>query len=116
MSYRYRTFTLGKAPKEGEVDIPSGSGEGAQTNSYDGEGGVALGGFATRAAWALRFADLNTLISGQVDAESRVMIARNIKTRVKRMAPFLYVDNDPYMVVSNGRLVWMMDMLSLIHI
>ena len=97
---------------EGEVDIPTGSSdsEGAQTNSYDGLGGVALGNLAQRTAWALRFGDLNTLISGQVDSESRVMIARNIKTRIKKMAPFLSIDNDPYMVVANGRLVWMMDL------
>ena len=100
------------ASKEGEIDIPTGPGDtgGAQTNSYDGSGGVALGGFIQRTAWALRFADLNTLISGQVDSESRVMIARNIKTRIKRLAPFLYVDNDPYMVVSEGRLKWIMDL------
>lgn len=98
--------------KEGEVDIPTGPGDSteAQRNSYDGTGGVALGGFLQRTAWALRFADLNTLISGQVSPESRVMIARNIRDRVKRLAPFLYVDNDPYMVVSNGRLVWVVDM------
>jgi uncharacterized protein len=97
--------------EEGEVDIPSGPGDTeTQRNSYDGTGGVALGGFLQRTAWALRFADLNTLISGQVNAESRVMIARNIRDRVKRLAPFLYADNDPYMVVSNGRLVWIVDM------
>ncbi len=99
------------ASKEGEIDIPTPGDEGdAQTNSYDGVGGVPLGNFLQQTAWALRFADLNTLISGQVDAESRVMIARNIKTRIKRLAPFLYVDNDPYMVVSNGRLKWIMDL------
>lgn len=100
------------ASLEGEVDIPTGPGDtgGAQLNSYDGSGGVALGGFLQRTAWALRFADLNTLISGQVDSESRVMIARNIKDRVKRLAPFLYVDNDPYLVVADGRLQWIIDM------
>jgi uncharacterized membrane protein (UPF0182 family) len=100
------------ASKEGEIDIPTGPGDtgGAETNSYDGEGGVALGNFVQRTAWALRFADLNTLISGQVDPDSRVMIARNIRTRIKRLAPFLHVDNDPYMVVSNGRLKWIMDL------
>ncbi|KAA3641941.1 MAG: UPF0182 family protein [Armatimonadetes bacterium] len=99
------------ASKEGEIDIPNpGDGGDAQTNSYDGAGGVPLGNFLQRTAWALRFADLNTLISGQVDPESRVMIARNIKTRIKRLAPFLYVDNDPYMVVTNGRLKWIMDL------
>ncbi len=99
------------ASLEGEIDIPTGSGDAAvQRNSYDGIGGVALGGFLQRTAWALRFADLNTLISGQVDAESRVMIARNIRDRVKRLAPFLYVDNDPYMVVAEGRLKWILDL------
>lgn len=98
--------------KEGEIDIPTGpsdTGE-AQTNSYDGVGGVPLGNFLQRTAWALRFADLNTLISTQVDADSRVMFVRNINDRIKRLAPFLYIDNDPYMVVSNGRLVWIMDL------
>lgn len=100
------------ASLEGEIDIPTGPGDsaGAERNSYDGSGGVALGGFLQRTAWALRFADLNTLISGQVDSESRVMIARNIKDRVKRLAPFLHVDNDPYMVVADGRLQWIIDM------
>ncbi len=97
--------------KEGEVDIPAGPNDSeTRRNSYDGTGGVALGSFLQRAAWALRFADLNTLISGQVSAESRVMIARNISDRVKLLAPFLYVDNDPYMVLSNGRLVWIVDL------
>ncbi|MCB1247171.1 MAG: UPF0182 family protein [Acidimicrobiia bacterium] len=97
---------------EGEVDIPTGPSDSAaaERNSCDGTGGVARGGCLQRAAWALRFADLNTLISGQVDAESRVMIARNIKDRVKRLAPFLNVDNDPYLVVADGRLQWIIDM------
>jgi len=96
--------------KEGEVDIPQDGSESTSTNSYDGSGGVPLGNLFQRAAWALRFGDLNTLISGQVQSDSRVMIARNIKDRIKRIAPFLYADNDPYMVVADGRLVWIMDL------
>ncbi len=97
--------------KEGEIDISTGPGvDAADTNSYDGQGGVPIGGFLQRTAWALRFADLNTLISGQIEPDSKVMIARNIRDRIKRLAPFLHVDNDPYMVVSQGRLVWMMDL------
>lgn len=97
---------------EGEVDIPSDgrSSEAISTVHYDGEGGVELGGFFKRFAWALRFGDLNTLISSQLDAESKVMIARNIQDRITRMAPFLYTDDDPYMVTVNGRLVWIMDL------
>ncbi|MEE8456817.1 MAG: UPF0182 family protein [Acidimicrobiia bacterium] len=97
---------------EGEVDIPSDgrSSEAISTVHYDGEGGVKLGGFFKRFAWALRFGDLNTLISSQLDDESKVMIARNIQDRITRMAPFLYTDDDPYMVTVNGRLVWIMDL------
>jgi len=97
---------------EGEVDIPQngGTSESTSTVSYDGNGGVELGGFFSRFAWALRFGDLNTLISSQVDGDSRVMIARNIETRVTRMAPFLHADDDPYMVTVGGRLVWIMDL------
>ncbi|GMQ94252.1 MAG: UPF0182 family protein [Acidimicrobiia bacterium] len=98
--------------REGEVDIPQngGSSESTSTVNYDGEGGVELGGFFQRFAWALRFGDLNTLISSQLEAKSKVMIARNIENRVLRMAPFLYADDDPYMVVVNGRLVWILDL------
>jgi hypothetical protein len=96
--------------KEGEVDVPQEDSDAPSTNHYDGSGGVALGGFFERAGWALRFGDLNTLISGQLDSNSRVMIARNIRDRISRIAPFLYADNDPYMVISDGRLVWMMDL------
>jgi uncharacterized membrane protein (UPF0182 family) len=97
---------------EGEVDLPRGGADTADaaTNSYDGEGGVPLGNFFSRAAWALRFGDLNTLISGQVRSDSRVMIARNIQDRIARVAPFLYADADPYMVIAEGRQVWVMDL------
>ena len=98
--------------QEGEVDVPQidGGGETITTMHYDGAGGVEIGGFFTRVAWALRFGDLNTLISSQVRADSKVMFARNIHTRIQRMAPFLYADDDPYMVVVDGRLVWIMDL------
>jgi uncharacterized membrane protein (UPF0182 family) len=97
---------------EGEVDIPQNGGTAESTSfvHYDGDGGVELGGFFSRFAWALRFGDLNTLISGQVESDSKVMIARNIKDRVARMAPFLRADDDPYMVTVEGRLKWIMDL------
>jgi uncharacterized membrane protein (UPF0182 family) len=98
------------ASQEGEVDIPQDNSESTETNHYAGTGGVPLGNTFQRFGWALRFGDLNTLISSQLDADSRVMIARNIKDRISRIAPFLYADNDPYMVISDGKLVWMMDL------
>jgi uncharacterized membrane protein (UPF0182 family) len=98
------------ASREGEVDIPQDNSESTETNHYAGTGGVPLGNTFQRLGWALRFGDLNTLISSQLDADSKVMIARNIKDRIARIAPFLYADNDPYMVISDGKLVWMMDL------
>ncbi len=94
-----------------ETDFPIGSsGAEVATNSYDGSGGVRLGSFFERVAWALRFGNLDTLISDRLNSESKVLIARNIRDRVGRIAPFLYGDADPYIVISNGRLKWVMDM------
>ncbi len=79
----------------------------------DGEGGVDLGGIFRRLAFALRFADLDTLISSQLTADSKVLMERNIIDRVNRLAPFLYTDADPYLIrTDEGRLVWMVDMYS----
>jgi hypothetical protein len=98
--------------REEEVDYPVGSSD-VTTNTYDGEGGVAIGGFLTRAAWALRFGDLDTLISGQVDSSSVVLIERNIKSRIARLAPFLHADADPYLVVVDGGLKWIQDLYTI---
>lgn len=95
-----------------EVDFPvSTEGSDVEYNTYDGTGGVNLGGIFRRAAFALRYADLDTLISGQVASDSKVLMERNIVDRVLRLAPFLYTDSDPYLILTDdGRLVWMIDM------
>ncbi|MCB2223591.1 MAG: UPF0182 family protein [Actinobacteria bacterium] len=97
---------------EREVDFPLET-AGAETvafNSYDGEGGIEVGGFFRRAAFALRFADVNTLISGQVTGDSRVLLVRNIRERFAKAAPFLRMDTDPYLAIVDGRLVWIADL------
>ena len=94
-----------------EVDFPIGSsGAEVATNSYDGSGGVEIGGFFNRVAWALRFGNLDTLISDRVSADSKVMLERNLRSRIERLAPFLYGDADPYIVIAEGRLKWVMDL------
>jgi uncharacterized membrane protein (UPF0182 family) len=97
--------------KQQEVDFPIGSsGADVATNSYDGAGGVEVGGFFNRVAWALRFGNLDTLISDRVSADSKIMLERNIRSRIERLAPFLYGDTDPYVVIADGRLKWVMDL------
>ncbi|MEM7114036.1 MAG: UPF0182 family protein [Chloroflexota bacterium] len=90
-----------------EFSYPSGN-DNVYTR-YGGVGGVLLDSFFKRAAFALRFSDANVLLSDEVDSDTRVMLHRQIQTRVSHIAPFLFLDGDPYLVVANGRLVWMLD-------
>jgi uncharacterized membrane protein (UPF0182 family) len=91
-----------------EFDYPIGADERAQ-NRFDGGGGVTLDSFLRRAAHAWEFADLNLLISDAMDEESRLLYRRNVRQRVEEIAPFLRLDHDPYLVVADGKLVWMID-------
>jgi uncharacterized membrane protein (UPF0182 family) len=92
-----------------EFDYPQG-----QTNSltsYQGTGGIVLGGFLRRILLAFDLDDLGKLpFSDDVNAQSRLLMRRNVRDRVQTLAPFLTFDQDPYIVVGDdGRLSWMMD-------
>jgi uncharacterized protein len=76
---------------------------------YEGKGGVPLGGFLRRLLFALRFRSTDTFFSPSLTAESRVMMHRRISDRVRKIAPFLTYDPDPYLAISDGRLVWIQD-------
>jgi uncharacterized protein len=76
---------------------------------YDGTGGVPIGGIARRLLFAYYFKDVNLLLSSYITADSRIMIRRTIQDRIHAIAPFLHLDHDPYLVVSDGRLFWMQD-------
>lgn len=89
-----------------EFNYPSGD-DNVET-VYDGTGGVSLKGF-NRLLYALRFGDYKLFVSNYVTAESQVMYYRNIRERVRKIAPFLQYDNDPYIVIDNGKLYWIMD-------
>jgi len=96
--------------KQQEVDFPSGEDDTVVRNTYEGEGGVQMSNFAVRFAMALRFGDLNTLISPELTPESRVLMVRNVVDRLARVAPFMQADNDPYLALIDGRLVWIVDL------
>jgi hypothetical protein len=86
--------------------------EGAPHNAefrYQGTGGIEAGGLLKRALFAWRFRDLNLLISGQLDADSRILIYRDIRERTEKIAPFLVYDADPYLAIVDGRPVWIQD-------
>jgi len=95
--------------RQQEFNYPQG-----QTNSfttYEGSGGIVLGGFLRRILIATDLGDLTKLpFSDDVTENSRVLMRRNVLARVSTLAPFLTFDPDPYIVVApNGRLYWMMD-------
>ena len=78
--------------------------------TYDGEGGVGIGSFLRRVAFAWQFLDFNLLISGQITANSKIQYRREIQDRVTAIAPFLHLDSDPYLVVgAAGKLWWIQD-------
>jgi uncharacterized membrane protein (UPF0182 family) len=76
---------------------------------YEGTGGVELGSFVRRAAFAIRFGQIEPLISNFVNSDSRVIYKRDVVDRVKTVAPFLKWDSDPYPVVLEGRVVYVLD-------
>jgi uncharacterized protein len=76
---------------------------------YEGTGGVPVGGISRRTLFAWYFKDLNLLLTSYITGDSRVMMRRTIQDRVRTIAPFLRLDRDPYVVVSEGRLFWVQD-------
>jgi uncharacterized membrane protein (UPF0182 family) len=93
--------------KTEEFDYPRG--EDNVFTTYNGEGGVALSNVFRRLMFAIRFRSTDTFFSPNLTQESRVMMYRRIAERVERIAPFLRYDPDPYLTITDGRLLWMQD-------
>ncbi len=93
--------------KRPEFDYPVG--EKNVYSRYDGPGGVPLS-FLRKLIFAARFGSFTILLSDDITGESRIMYYRKVTERVSRVAPFLRLDSDPYLVISSeGRLFWMLD-------
>lgn len=93
--------------KQREFDYPSG--EENIYNHYDGTGGVQLSNLWRKFVYGYKFDGAKLVISSYPTRESRIMFYRNIRERVRHLAPFLRFDSDPYIVLAEGRLFWMMD-------
>lgn len=91
-----------------EFDYPAGD-QNVYT-TYAGQGGIPVGSFWRKLLFAAHLGDTKLLLSNDVTSDSRVLIYRNIRERVQRIAPFFRYDDDPYLVISAaGRLVWLLD-------
>lgn len=97
----------GRPPQE--LDYPNQSASEQQNYTYQGDGGVPVGSFVNRLLYAVKFRQLNILLSGSVNSRSRILYVRDPLSRVAKVAPFLALDGDPYPVVVNGRIEWVVD-------
>ena len=94
---------------------PSGFQPGSEGWNYDGDGGVALDSYFRRLLYAVKFGDVNIALSSQVAARGqngvpRIQFRRHVRERVKTIAPFLKLDEDPYPVLDDaGKLWWIQD-------
>jgi len=95
--------------RQKEFNYPQG--ETNNLTSYEGNGGIVLGGFLRRSFIALDRGDLAKLpFSDDVNKDSQLLMRRNVRDRVSALAPFLSYDSDPYIVLGDdGRLSWVMD-------
>ncbi|EQB88751.1 uncharacterized membrane protein (UPF0182 family) [Clostridium punense] len=92
--------------KLGEIDYPMG-GENA-TNNYDGNAGINMT-FLNKLLFALKEQNPKFILSNDITKDSKIILHKNVLERVNKIAPFLRYDKDPYVVISDNRLYWMID-------
>jgi uncharacterized membrane protein (UPF0182 family) len=92
--------------REKEFNYPTSNANVEST--YEGSGGIKLS-FLNKLMFAVREGKLNFLLSQDLNADSKILINREIQTRVQKVAPFLIYDEDPYIVAADGRLYWIID-------
>nr|WP_230197652.1 UPF0182 family protein [Thermoanaerobacterium xylanolyticum] len=92
--------------KTGEFDYPVGDTN--KENFYSGKSGIPMT-FLNKLLYTIYTGNIKILLSTDITHDSRMLLFRNIKDRVQRIAPFLIYDDDPYIVVDDGKLYWMID-------
>ncbi|HXQ57200.1 MAG TPA: UPF0182 family protein, partial [Actinomycetes bacterium] len=92
-----------------ELDYPVESASGQVNYTYTGTGGVPVGSPLNRFLYAVKFRELNILLSGAINSYSKILYDRQPLDRVAKVAPFLTLDGNPYPVVANNRILWVVD-------
>ena len=92
-----------------ELDYPNSSASGQANTTYTGGGGVPVGSLLNRLLYAIKFRELNILLSGAIDGNSKIMYIRDPLSRVAKVAPFLTLDGNTYPVVVGGQIYWVVD-------
>ena len=92
-----------------ELDYPVESASGQVNYTYRGTGGVPVGSPLNRFLYAVKFRELNILLSGAINSYSKILYDRQPLDRVAKVAPFLTLDGNPYPVVADNRILWVVD-------
>lgn len=93
--------TPGSAPREYDTDTTK--------FTYDGQGGVPLGNWVNRLAFAAKYTERNILFSGTIGSDSKIIFNRDPRDRVGEVAPWLTTDGDAYPAAVDGKIVWIVD-------
>jgi uncharacterized protein len=110
-SPEYSIVGASKDSKAVELDYPSSKDTGAAnvTTTFSGDGGPKLDNVFKRLVYALKFQAQEIFLSSDVTDKSQILYDRDPLTRVKKVAPYLTLDNDPYPAVVDGKIVWIVD-------
>jgi uncharacterized protein len=92
--------------KSNEIDYPSGTEN--KESRYAGTAGISLN-MLNRWLLTINYGDMNFLLSNDISSDSKILLNRNIMNRITKIAPFIKYDRDPYLVVSEGKLYWIID-------
>ena len=92
--------------KSNEIDYPTGNDN--KESRYDGKAGITLSPL-NRLIYAWKLKSPNFILSSDITSDSKIIMYRNIMDRVKKIAPFLSYDEDPYVVIANDRMYWIVD-------
>mgnify|MGYP001940746239 CR=1 FL=1 len=91
----------GQGPVEYDTD--------SSTYTYTGQGGVGIGNWINRIAYAVKYQELNLILSDRVGGESKILYDRDPRERVEKVAPWLTTDSKTYPAVIDGRVKWIVD-------
>jgi uncharacterized protein len=104
------TYSIVGGSESVELDFPDDSApSGIRNTRYRGDGGVPVGSLFNKLLFAMKYQEPNLLLSGRIQSDSKILYVRDPKSRVEKVAPWLTLDGDPYPVVADKRIQWVID-------
>lgn len=94
-----------------EFDYPKGDFN--EYTKYAGKGGIVIDSFIKKILLSIYFSDINIILNNDITKESKILFTRQIQDRISKVIPFLALDNDPYVVIVDGRIKWIQDAYTL---